>query len=137
MRLLVITSEPVSAAQLREALPRRTDLAEVEVMLVAPALHDNPLKFWLSDADESIARAERVQRESVAKLAAAGVTARGDTGESDPLDAIEDALRTFDADRIVVFRHSQGEERYREEIDPREIEQRFGRPVEQAPVGAE
>ena len=35
MRLLVITSEPISALQLRGALHWTTDLADVEVMLVA------------------------------------------------------------------------------------------------------
>jgi hypothetical protein len=30
----------------------------------------------------------------------------GDTGESDPLLAIEDALRTFPADQIVLFTHA-------------------------------
>lgn len=136
MRLLVITSEPISAPQLRSAVQRTSDLSDLEVMLVAPALHDTPLKFWLSDADEAISKAERVRRESVAKLAAAGVAAYSDTGEGDPLDAIEDALRTFDADRIVVFTRPREEQRYRENIDPHEIEQRFGRPVEHALVDA-
>ena len=136
MRLLVITSEPISAEQLRGALRRAGDLADIEVMLVAPALHDGPLKFWLSDADEAISRADRVRRESVAKLATGGARAHGDTGEGDPLDAIADTLRTFDADRIARFTHPPSEQRYREDVDPREIEQRFGVPVDRALVAA-
>jgi hypothetical protein len=136
MRLLVITSEPIAAPQLREALGRTADLTAVEVMLVAPALHESPLKFWLSDAEDAIARAERVRRESVANLEAEGVPAHGDTGEGDPTDAIEDSLRTFDADRIVVFTHPQEDRRYREDVDLAEIERRLGRPVEHALVGA-
>lgn len=136
MRLLVITSEPISARQLRDALHRGTEPEDAEVMLVVPALHDNPLKFWLSDADEAIDRAEQVRRESVAELGHGGVPARGDTGEGDPLEAIEDALRSFDADRIVLFTHPPSERRYREDIDPHEVEQRFGRPVDQSLVAA-
>jgi hypothetical protein len=136
MKLLVITAEPISAQHVRNALHRAPDLTGVEVMLVAPALHDSPLKFWLSDADEAIARAERVRRESVRRLEAEGVDADSDTGESDPLDAIEDALRTFDADRIVLFSHPPGEQRYREDIDPGYVAERFGLPVDQAVLAA-
>jgi hypothetical protein len=31
------------------------------------------------------------------------VDAQGDTGEADPMRAIEDALANFDADRIIMF----------------------------------
>jgi nucleotide-binding universal stress UspA family protein len=136
MRLLVITTEPISADQLRDALHWAADLARVEVMLVAPALHDSPLTFWLSDADDAIARADRVRRDSLARLEAEGIAAHGDTGEGDPLDAIEDALRTFNADHIVLFTHPPGKQRYREDIDPHEVEQRFGLPVDRALVAA-
>ena len=47
-----------------------------------------------------------MRRETLERLGREGVPAAGDTGESDPGDAIQDALRTFRADRIVVF--SQG-----------------------------
>ena len=136
MRLLVLTSEPISAGQLRDALGWTADREDIEVMLVAPALHESTLKFWLSDADDAIARAERVRRESVEMLDAGGVPAHSDTGEGDPLDAIEDTLRTFDAERIVLFRHPRGEQRYREDVNPLDVEQRFGLPVDQALVAA-
>jgi hypothetical protein len=134
MRLLVVTSEPISAAQLREALPAEVDPEHAEVMVVAPALQGSPIKFWLSDADEAIARAERVRRESVEELGAAGIRASGDTGESDPIQAIEDALNTFGADRILLFTRgdSQG---YREDVDDAAVTERFGIPVDRAVAG--
>jgi len=131
MKLLVLTSEPISAAQLRDAAGADVDASAAEVMVVAPALQQSPLKFWLSDADEAIARADRVRRETVERLAAEGVAASGDTGESDPLAAIEDALQTFKADRIVVFTRER-DQRYREDLDEAEIEERFGLPVDRA-----
>ena len=48
--------------------PGEVDPAELEVMVVAPALHESGLRFWVSDADEAIARADRVRRESVAAV---------------------------------------------------------------------
>ena len=134
MKVLVVTSEPVTAARLRDALGSDGDPQDAEVMVVAPALADSALKFWMSDADEAIARAEQVRRDSVERLGQAGVSASGDTGEADPYTAIEDALKTFDADRIVLFTHPGDEQRYREDLDDREIEERFGVPVDHAVV---
>jgi hypothetical protein len=134
MKVLVVTSEPINAQQLRGALTSDGDRSDAEVMVVAPALADSALKFWMSDADEAIARAEEVRRESVERLGEQGVSATGDTGEADPYAAIEDALKTFDADRIVVFTHQGEAQRYREDVDDRELADRFGRPVDHAAV---
>ncbi len=101
-------------------------------MVVAPALQESGLRFWMSDADEAIARAEEVRRQSVEALGEQGVPASGDTGESDPLQAIQDALQSFPADRIILFTHSGDEQSYREDIDVAEIEERFGIPVTNA-----
>jgi hypothetical protein len=71
-----------------------------------------------------------VQEETVERLEEEGVDAAGDTGEADPLVAIEDALATFPAERIVIFTHPEGERAYREE-DLEAARQRFGVPVVQ------
>jgi hypothetical protein len=136
MRLLVLTSEPVSADQLRDALPGDADPTDAEVMVVAPALHASALRFWLSDADEAIAHADQVRRRSAEQLGAEGVSAAADTGESDPEDAVEDVLKTFTADRILVFAHAGGEQRYREDVDTAALESRFGIPVTEARIEA-
>jgi hypothetical protein len=134
MKVLVVTSEPISAPQLRDALGTDTDPTDAEVMVVAPALSESALRFWISDVDEAIARADEVRRTSVAKLDEAGVAASGDTGEGDPQAAIEDALKTFGADRIVVFTHEARDQRYREDVDRDELAERFGLPVDHAIV---
>ncbi|MBV9715373.1 MAG: hypothetical protein JOZ64_08365 [Solirubrobacterales bacterium] len=127
MKLLVVTSQPITAARLRDVLPGEVDPRQAEVMVVAPALQPSGFKFWLSDADEAIARAQEVSSETVEQLGEAGVRATGDTGESDPVQAIEDALSTFRADRIVIFTAGKG---YREDFDAAELRQRFGIPVD-------
>lgn len=134
MKLLVLTSEPISGGQLRDALATDTDPADAEVMVVAPALARSALRFWMSDADEAIAKADAVRRETVRELDKEGVPAAGDTGEGDPHTAIEDALKTFDADRIVVFTRRGDAQRYREDLDRDELAERYGRPVDLAPV---
>ncbi len=133
MKLLVLTSEPITAAQLRGALGTEVEPQNIEVMVVAPALAESPVKFWFSDADAAIERAERIREESVRELSGAGVNAGGHTGESDPIQAVTDALQTFSADRIVVFTHGHGaDQRYLEDVDDAELEERFGLPVDRA-----
>ena len=128
MKVLVLASAPIAAADLEQAIGPEA-AGDAEVLVVAPALHESPLRFWLSDADEAIAEAERVQRASVEELAGEGISATGDTGEGDPTEAVLDALQTFPADRIVVFTHPAGHQAYREDVDPAEIEKRFDIPT--------
>jgi hypothetical protein len=98
---------------------------------VAPALSESPFRVWVSDADAAIARAEEVRRATVAQLSEDGVPATGDTGESDPEQAIADALATFPAERIVVFSPAEASDRhYRESYDVLSLQKRFGLPVD-------
>jgi hypothetical protein len=137
MKLLVLTSEPISAQQLRDALGDQAAEENPEVLVVAPALQESGLRFWTADADEAIERAQEVWRRSVGELSEEGVDARGDTGESDPLQAIQDSLQTFPADRIIVFRHRGTDQRYREDFDLDEVREGFGVPVEESLVSAD
>jgi hypothetical protein len=132
VKILVLTSEPVDARMVRGAVGEEAEGAEV--LVVSPALSDSPVAFWVSDTDEAIAKAGSVAEETVERLEEAGIDAAGDTGESEPLQALEDALATFPADRIVVFSHPEGESAYREE-DLAEAEQRFGVPVIRGEIG--
>jgi hypothetical protein len=136
MRVLAVTTEPITADALREALPEDVDPAEVEVMVVAPGAACECRALLVSDADEAIERADAVRRQSLDQLGADGVSAAADTGEGDLEDAVEDALLTFPADRIVLFVHPEGERRYREDADEGEFRERFGLPVDRVEISA-
>jgi hypothetical protein len=73
-----------------------------------------------------------VQRETVESLDDAGVDTHGDTGEGDPVKAVEDVLVTFPAERIVLFTRPVSERRYDEAIDADALQHRFGLPVQRA-----
>jgi len=133
MRLLVLTPEPVDADMLRSVLGEEVEGAEV--LVVSPATNQSKLAFWVSDPDEAIAEAEAAQEETVERLEEAGVDAAGDTGESEPALALQDALATFAADRIVVFSHPDGDRDYREDESLADAETRFGIPVTHALIG--
>ncbi len=126
-KILALVSEPVSGDALKSAVGG--DVAEhAEVLVVAPAL-DKSWRFWLSDSDEAIGRAEAVQEETVDRMDDMGIDAAGDTGESDPLLALQDALATYDADEIVLFTHPHGEKNWLEEGIVEQAEERFSQPV--------
>ena len=131
MKLLVVTPEPVDAPFLRATLGE--EIAGAEVLVVSPATNRSKLAFWVSDSDDAIAEAETAQEETVERLEEEGVDAAGDTGESEPAVAIEDALATFPADRIVVFSHPDLD--YREDAGLADAERRFGVPVTHAQIG--
>jgi hypothetical protein len=133
MKILVVTSEPISAARLRDAVGDEAT-RNAEILVVAPAVHASALRFWLSDADGAIGRAQEVQDETVANLERDGMTATGDTGESDVIEAIGDALTTVAADRILLFTHPEGARRHGEDVSADELRARFPVPVEQAAV---
>ena len=131
MKLLVVTPEPVDANLLRATFGDEVEGAEV--LVISPATNESPLAFWVSDPDEAIHEAEIAQEETVERLEEEGIDAAGDTGESEPALAIQDALATFQADRIVIFSHS-GEKDYREEAGLQDVEERFGVPVTHAEI---
>jgi hypothetical protein len=133
MKLLVLTPEPVDADLLRATLG--DEIEGAEVLVVSPATNQSKLAFWVSDPDQAIAEADTAQEETVERLEEAGVDAAGDTGESEPATALQDALATFPADRIVVFSHPEGDRDYREDEGIAEVEQRYGIPVTHAEIG--
>ena len=136
MKLLVVTSEPITAPQLRDAVRVEAEPQDIEVMVLAPALAKSPIRFWFSDADASIEQADSIRAESVDTLREEGINADGTTGEGDPVQAIIDALQTFPADRIVLFTHGdEDDRRYREDVDVEHLRETVGLPVDRATVG--
>jgi hypothetical protein len=134
-KILALVSEPVSGEALRKAVDGER-AAGAEVLVVAPALNSRT-RFWISDPDPAIERAEEVQEETVERMDEEDIDAAGDTGESDPVLAIEDALATFPADEIVLFTHASGARNWLEEGLVEEVRERFAGPVQHLVVEAD
>ena len=133
-KILVLVPEPVSSEALRSALGE--DIGDAEVMVVAPAL-DTRTRFWTSDNDAAIARADQVQQETVERLSEDDVDAVGDTGETDPLLALQDALATFPADEIVVFTRPEADRNWAEGELVEQAQEQFSVPVRHTEVEAQ
>jgi hypothetical protein len=128
VKLLVLATDPVSPDDLRRALPE-DDLEGTEVLVVSPAVNESPVAFWVSDSDEAIADAESTAEQTAAALRDRGVQAHATIGESEPLLALQDALATYRADRVLVFAREEEGARYREDDVLDEAQRRFGVPV--------
>jgi len=102
------------------------DQAPPEVLVLAPALNTR-VAHWLSDLDGARFEAQRRLAVSVAALTAAGVEARGKVGDSEPLQATEDALRTFPAQEVAFVTGSGDQAENRALLG--EVRRRLDRPV--------
>jgi nucleotide-binding universal stress UspA family protein len=127
-RILVIANETVGGHTLRSAILERSLDVREEVLVVTPALN-SPLRHWVSDDDDARAAAQERLEKSLAQLAEAGVEARGEVGDGDPLQAIEDALRTFGADEIIISTHPEGRSNWLERGVVENARERFAVPI--------
>jgi hypothetical protein len=126
-RILVVANETVAGERLREAVRQAAESGS-EVLVVSPALN-SPLRHWASDEDAARSRAQDRLDASLARLGELGIEARGQVGDSDPLQAIEDALRTFGADEIVISTHPEGRSNWLERGVVNAARQRFAVPI--------
>jgi hypothetical protein len=135
-RILVIANETVGGNTLRNAIQRRAEGVREEILVVVPALN-SPLRHWASDDDNARARAQERLATSLERLNADGVNARGEVGDSEPLQAIEDALRTFGADEIIISTHPEGRSNWLEKGVVSGARERFAVPITHVVVDIE
>jgi hypothetical protein len=135
-RVLVVANETVGGERLRSCIREKTEGARSQVLVVSPALN-SPLKHWVSDEDGARADAQRRLDASLARLAADGITARGEVGDAEPLQALEDALRTFGADEIIISTHPEGRSHWLEQGLVARARERFAVPITHVVVDLE
>jgi GABA permease len=127
-RVLVVANETVAGPELLSEVKKHARARKTEVLVVTPALNTK-LRHWVSDEDGARAAATERLEASLEALRAAGMTARGEVGDSDPLQAIDDALRTFAPDEIVISTHPAGRSNWLERGVVEHARERFDVPV--------
>lgn len=127
-RILVVANETVGGPELREVLLRKVEGVSNQVLVVCPALNSQ-VRHWASDDDAARAAAQLRLDASLAQLRRDGVHARGEVGDGDPLQAMEDALRTFGADEIVISTHPEGRSHWLERGVVTAARERFEVPI--------
>lgn len=113
-RLLVIANETVEGEALQEEIRDRCRNRSCEILVVTPALVGSRASHWASDVDEAIELARQRMELSLIAIDRLGLKARGEIGDSDPNVAIEDALRVFPADEILISTHPPHRSRWLE-----------------------
>ncbi len=127
-RILVVANETVGGEELLALLGHKAAGMREDVLLVCPALNSR-VRTWTSDEDGARAAAQSRLDASLAQLAESGVTARGEIGDGDPLQALEDALREFPADEIVLSTHPPGRSHWLEQGVVELARQRYDVPI--------
>ena len=113
-RLLVVANETVEGTALLEEIRNRCLGKDCEILLITPALVHSRVAHWASDVDEAMEQARLRMETSLNAIRGLGLDARGQIGDSDPNVAIEDALRLFPADEIVISTHPPERSRWLE-----------------------
>ena len=124
----MIANETVGGAPLLNEIRRRSEGVNERVLVVVPALN-SPLKHWVSDEDGAREAAQERLEASLTVMRAAGIDASGEVGDGDPLQAIEDALRTFAPDELVISTHPEGKSNWLERGIVEGARERFALPV--------
>jgi hypothetical protein len=128
-RLLVVTTDAADEAALREEVREHAGGEEVEIRVVAPAVELSRLQWLASDEDTARAKAGKVTRKTSKAAEATGKVEEAEIGDPDPVQAIEDALRTFAADELIIVTRSEEDATWLEEGSPEEVFERFHLPT--------
>jgi hypothetical protein len=136
-RILVLANETVGGERLREVIREKAEgYPSSKVHVVAPALN-SPVRHWASDEDPARRAAELRLQESLGRLRDGGIDASGGVGDAEPLQALEDGLRLFDADEIVISTHPEGRSHWLEKGVVQEARARFAVPITHVVVDLE
>lgn len=101
-RILVIANSACPCPALEATLRRRrVDPESCDVLIVVPALNTR-VAHWVSDTDGAMRRAAERLQDLVGRVTALGFAVDGRVGDGDPAVAVDDALREFGADEIVI-----------------------------------
>jgi GABA permease len=135
-RILVVANETVGGPELLSEIRERSAGRNARVLVVCPALN-SPLRHWVSDEDQARANAQARLDDSLASMRAAGLAAEGEIGDGDPIQAIEDAVRTFQPDELVISTHPVGRSHWLERGVVDKARERFALPVTHVVVDLE
>jgi len=113
-RVLVVANETVGGEVLLDEIRRRCQGRRCEILVVTPALPTSRASHWASDVDEAMELARQRMELSLIAIGELGLKARGEVGDADPNVAMEDALRVFPADEIVISTHPPSRSRWLE-----------------------
>jgi hypothetical protein len=130
--VLVIANEVLSGGELRERILGGHERIEVDIL--APVL-TSQLHYGVSDIDRELEQAKRRLERSLVWARKQGIVARGEVGDPSPTSAIEDELRDFGADEVIVVTHPGERETWQERGELERLRRELDVPVTHVVVG--
>jgi hypothetical protein len=109
-RILVVANETLCGDELRDELARREDPV---LRVVAPVLPSRA-HYVASDIDRELGEARARLDDTLAWADDRGLAATGRVSDMTPLTAIEDELRSFPADELLISTHPPRRSRWLE-----------------------
>jgi GABA permease len=113
-RILVVANQTVGGRALLDEIERRCKGRRAEVRVICPALTSSQLQHWASDTDEAAATASERLDASLSAIRGLGIDATGEVGDDDPNVALQDGLRAFAADEVIISTHPASRSRWLE-----------------------
>jgi hypothetical protein len=104
--LIAIVTPAFGSPESLAALAHEVDEVPTEVRLVAPAVESNTLHRTLGDVDEPRVEARERLEKALAAVRATGLKVSGEVGDSDPVQAAQDALLKRPAEEVLIFCHA-------------------------------
>ncbi len=131
--VLVIANEALSGEALCERILGE-DHERVEIDVLAPVLTSR-LHQGVSDIDREFDQARARLERSLAWAHEQGIVARGEVGDPSATTAIEDELRDFGADEVIVVTHPRERESWQEHGELERLRRELDIPVTQVVIG--
>ena len=127
-RVLVVANETVAGEELLSTISTLALSQQTHFRVVCPALNSR-LRTFTSDEDPAREAAQQRLDDTLARLASVGIDAHGEVGDGDPLVAVDDAMRTFGPNEIVISTHPPGRSNWLERGVVESIRARYDVPV--------
>ena len=127
-RVLVVANETVGGQELLSAISTLAISQKTTFRVVCPALNSR-LKTFTSDEDPAREAAQLRLDATIARLGSVGIDATGEVGDGDPLVAVDDAVRTFGPNEIVISTHPPGRSNWLERGVVDSVRARYDVPV--------
>ncbi|MGH2984059.1 MAG: hypothetical protein ACRDK5_07370 [Solirubrobacterales bacterium] len=123
-RVLVLATSEATPEAAQRIAELATGADDVRLVIPVPS---HRLERWLSAEDDARAEGQRWLAHSAGALVAAGLPVSGSLGDPDPAQALEDELRDYPADEVVLL--ADGDD------DPlAEVRGRLGLPLKRVTV---
>jgi hypothetical protein len=113
-RIVAVTTDVLEGDEPVKALSESARGEPVDVRVVAPAVEASPVRHTLGDIDEPREEAQQRLEKTLQNLSAAGIEARGEVGDPDPVQAAQDALLKEPADEILIYVYEEGQQHWYE-----------------------